>query len=126
MKQDATGDLIFGSGDDFLVDSPEAVAQAIKTRLLLWQGEWFLDLTAGTPWAQQILGFHAESVRDIALRQVILTTPFVTALVNFASSLDARRALSVSCQVDTVFGVTPVIFVPFALPAPPLLQVSGP
>ena len=125
MRGELTGDMIFGSGDDFLVDSPDAVAQAINTRLLLWQGEWFLDLTAGTPWAQQILGFHAQSVRDIALRQVILGTPFVTSLLNFSSNLDPRRGLSVSYQVDTLFGVTPVIFVPFALQPPPLFQITG-
>jgi hypothetical protein len=126
LKEDADGDLVYGSGNDFLVDSPEAVGQAIKNRLLLWQGEWFLDLAAGTPWAQQILGFQAQSTRDIALRQVILGTPFVTSLLNFSSNLDARRGLSVSCQVDTAFGVSGQIFVPFALQPPSLVQIGGP
>lgn len=39
-----------------LVNSPEAVAQAIKTRFLLWYGQWFLDTTEGTPWIQSVLG----------------------------------------------------------------------
>ncbi len=50
-REDADGDYTFGSGDDtWLINSPEAVAQAIKTRFELWYGEWFLDTTAGTPW----------------------------------------------------------------------------
>lgn len=37
------GDMVWGHGDrDMLVDSPTAVAQAVLTRLKLWQGEWFL------------------------------------------------------------------------------------
>ncbi|MFW3086591.1 hypothetical protein ACN6UI_27150, partial [Klebsiella aerogenes] len=50
-REDDDGDYTFGQGDDtWLVNSPEAVAQAIKTRFLLWYGEWFLDTTEGTPW----------------------------------------------------------------------------
>jgi hypothetical protein len=35
-------------GDDtWLINSPEAVAQAVKTRFELWYGQWFLDTTEG-------------------------------------------------------------------------------
>jgi hypothetical protein len=38
-REDDDGDYTFGQGDDtWLVNSPEAVAQAIKTRFLLWYG----------------------------------------------------------------------------------------
>lgn len=50
-REDADGDYTFGSGDDtWLINSPEAVAQAVKTRFELWYGQWFLDTTEGTPW----------------------------------------------------------------------------
>ena len=56
-REDDDGDYTFGQGDDtWLVNSPEAVAQAIKTRFLLWYGQWFLDTTEGTPWIQSVLG----------------------------------------------------------------------
>ena len=36
-REDADGDYTFGSGDDtWLINSPEAVAQAVKTRFELW------------------------------------------------------------------------------------------
>ncbi|EKH5089394.1 hypothetical protein O5Q68_004428, partial [Salmonella enterica] len=49
-REDAEGDYTFGCGDDtWLINSPEAVAQAVKTRFALWYGQWFLDKTEGTP-----------------------------------------------------------------------------
>ena len=43
-REDADGDYTFGQGDDtWLVNSPEAVAQAIKTRFLLWYGGYAVD-----------------------------------------------------------------------------------
>lgn len=45
-REDTEGDYTFGSGDDtWLINSPEAVAQAVKTRFALWYGQWFLDKT---------------------------------------------------------------------------------
>ncbi len=49
-REDENGDYSFGQGDaTFLTDTPEAVAQAVKTRLALWRGQWFLDTEEGTP-----------------------------------------------------------------------------
>lgn len=48
-REDENGDYTFGKGDDtWLINSPECVAQAIRTRFLLWYGQWFLDTTEGT------------------------------------------------------------------------------
>ena len=67
-REDDDGDYTFGQGDDtWLVNSPEAVAQAIKTRFLLWYGEWFLDTTAGTPWIQSVLGRHKSETYNLAV-----------------------------------------------------------
>lgn len=72
-KQDENGDYAFGNqGADFYVDSQEAVAQAVQTRLLLNQGEWFLDTTEGTPYSTQILDKYTATKYDAAIRQRIL------------------------------------------------------
>ena len=48
-KLDDSGDFMFGHGQaDFHHNTPEAVAQAVATRLRLFSGEWFLDVTEGT------------------------------------------------------------------------------
>src|SRR5260363_163740 len=47
-RLDAAGDYAFGRGlSDFEQDTPEAVAQAVKTRLALRFGDWFLDTSRG-------------------------------------------------------------------------------
>jgi hypothetical protein len=108
--QDASGDFTFGqSASNFLVDSPAAVGQLVLTRLLLMQGEWFLDTTEGTPYATQILGPRTTSLYDQAVRSRILATTGVTGIAAYASILDpATRGLSVQATIDTTFGQTKI------------------
>lgn len=103
---DANSDYTFGQNNaNFLVDSPEAVAQAIQTRLKLIQGEWFLDQTAGTPYNTEILGAGTQSTRDLAVQTVILETQGVTDIAEYASYLDpSTRQFTVSAVVNTQYG----------------------
>jgi len=116
-KLDANGDMQFGHGvGDFWFDQPEAVGQSVKTRLLLFSGEWFLDMRAGTPWGgfplndlvvQQgrILGVHTQLSRDAAIRDRILTTDGVTAITSYFSTVDPNtRVYNVQATVDTIYG----------------------
>jgi len=107
---DSNGDYTFGKGNaNYLVNSPACVAQAVRTALLLIQGEWFLDTTAGMPWNTKVLGFHSKDVYDITIKSVISAVQGVTAIVNYSSSLDpTRRALTVSVTINTQFGVTQI------------------
>lgn len=98
------GDYQFGRAGLFLTDTPEAVAQAIKTRLLLWAGEWFLDTTEGTPYVQSILGYGTEGTRDLAFKQRILQTPDVQSITQYSSTVDASRKMTVTATVQTTFG----------------------
>lgn len=105
-KLSSNGDYVFGSGkNDFLVNSPETVAQAILSRLKLWLGEWFADTSDGTGWNQSIVGKHSKNLYELTLRQRVLETPGVSNIVDFQSSLDAEtRHLTVSMTVNTIFG----------------------
>lgn len=99
-----TGDFVIGEGlNEYLRDSPEAVAQIIGTRLRLWSGEWFLNLEEGTPYRTKILGEGTLGLYDQAIRERILATPGVIGFDNYASAL-ANRALRVVAKVDTQFG----------------------
>lgn len=102
------GDYTFGQGQaNFLIDSPETVGQAVKTRLLLLFGEWFLDIEDGTPYAEQVLGNDTRPTYDQAIRQRVLDTNGVTDISAY-QSIVAGRALSVTMTIDTIFGPTTV------------------
>lgn len=105
--QDTNGDYVVGV--PFLVDSPELVAQLIRTRLRLWQGEWFADTSEGTPYLTDVLGERYLKNPDAAIRQRILGTPGVTELVAYSSSFDgSSRKFTVNAQVQTQFSATPI------------------
>lgn len=105
-KLDAAGDYTIGmQGGNFLANTPEAVAQAVKTRLGLIYAEWFLDTTVGTPYNSQILGANMVSKYDRAIQERILGTQGVTRITAYASSIDpSTRTASVNCTIDTVYG----------------------
>ncbi len=109
-KLTSDNDYTFGNGQlDFYRDIPEAVAQSVKTRLLLWLGEWFLDINEGTPYMQGILGKYSKSTADITIQDRVLATPKVVGINNYESTLDAdKRSLSVSFDLDTIYGPTKV------------------
>lgn len=107
---DANGDYTFGrSMAEFLNNSPAAVAQAVLTRLMLAQGEWFLDTTDGTPYSTQILGTHTQPLYDQAIQERILDTPGVQSIDDYASTLDQQRNLRVAALITTVYGQTTIV-----------------
>ncbi len=109
-KLSPTGDYVFGNGQkDFLINSPEAVAQSVRTRLLLWVNEWFINVEEGTLWLQGVLGKQQQSTIDNVLRSRILETEGVTELTSYDSSIDPdTRKLSVSVSIDTLYGSTTI------------------
>lgn len=109
-KQDASGDYVFGhQQSDFYRDVPDAVAQAAKTRLMLFTGEWYLDTSDGTPWRTGVLGKYTKDVYDLVIRSRILGTPGVDEILSYSSTFDGNsRALSISATINTQYGPAPV------------------
>lgn len=102
---DSNGDYRFGGLNQFLVDTPEGVAQAILTRLRLQSGEWFLDLDEGTDYAHAILGYGTQGLRDLEVQSRILGTPGVKEILEYSSAFDpSRRFFTVVARVDTLYG----------------------
>lgn len=102
---DLRNDYSFGASQaDFLINSPRAVAQAVATRLLLNQGEWFLNSQEGTPWFTDVLGTGTAARYDQAIRRRILGTQGVKSITAY-SSVRVGRRLTVTTMVDTIYGV---------------------
>lgn len=109
-KLTAGGDYSFGSGQlDFYRDVPEAVGQAVETRLLLFTGEWFLDIDEGTPYFTTILGKHSKESADISIQDRVNNTEGLVSIENYESEIDPdNRRMSVAMDINTIFGPTQV------------------
>lgn len=92
------------------------VAQALRTRVLLVRGEWFLDLDVGVPYlpsdtvedSAALLGqrFNAVKARA-AFREAIEGAPAVVEILALTVAFDgATRGLTVAWTVRTEFGDT--------------------
>ena len=49
------GDLVYGGFVDHTVENIDGLVQRIKIRLLVFLGEWFLNIDRGIPYFQEIL-----------------------------------------------------------------------
>jgi hypothetical protein len=106
---DNNGDFILGKTVNTYVTGVYAVAQAVKTRLLLLQGEWWEDTADGLPLFQQILGQsgsekHLDAI-DLLIKSRILGTAGVKTIASFSRNYENRN-YSFSCVLDTIYGQT--------------------
>jgi hypothetical protein len=102
------GEPQWGQGSSNFIAGVDAVGQAILTRLLLFEGEWWENQLEGLPLWQEILGVGVgNSPQKIAqlIQSRILGTPFVTGINSVQSSYDPNtRAYSYYAAVQTQFG----------------------
>ena len=108
-KLDENGDYVFGNNSNDYIEKDEAIAQAIKTKLYLFYGEWWEDISLGLPMFQSILG----QVSNSNLRQtVILLCAEQINLVEGVTSVDSisvdisARKLGLTIDVTTENGTT--------------------
>ena len=106
---DEGGDYVFGRGKHAYLEGAEAVAQAIKTRLLLLYAEWWEDREDGLPLWERILGSSGsdENLRavDAIFTERISGTKGVIAITGYNSSFDRdARKYSFLAVVQTIYG----------------------
>ncbi len=103
-----TLDILVADGDIALIYDADVVAQRLRLRLSRVLGEWFLDATSGVDYLGEV--FAKQTASEAAIRDAILSTPYVRGLDTFEASVDqATRRLSVEFSADTEFGTVSVL-----------------
>lgn len=82
----ATNDLYLDtSGNLAVVEDAHAVGQHVRQRLMTFEGEWFLDIKAGVPWLDQLLGkAYDPALAESVVKAEIRNTDGVTDITSFS------------------------------------------
>jgi hypothetical protein len=104
-------DLVFeplasGKYSIIALEGADRVAQQIKINLLAFLGEWFLDITFGVPYLEQVLVKNPRMAAvETILRRHIKSVPNVKKVTSLSFDWDRRlRYLVVFFEADTDLG----------------------
>ena len=105
---DSNNDIFVLNGRIAMVDEGSQVVQHVRTRLQFYLEEWFLDLSAGTSWYQEIFvkPINLNNIESI-LKTRITLTPELESITEFSMELGEpnTRQLKVSFSAETIHGV---------------------
>ena len=103
-RLDAAGDWTFGQGRANYAARGESTAQRVRTRLLCFLGDWFLDLDQGMPWLDDFE--RPGNLADIerTARMTILQTSGVAQLDSLELALSPARVLTITASVTSTDG----------------------
>jgi len=102
-----THDLVFKNNDLALVRDADKLVQKLKQRLLFFQGDWFLDTSAGLPYFSDIF-VKQPNINDVdsIFKVEIVETEDVQELLSFTSSFENDvRKYSLKFSVGSPFGI---------------------
>jgi len=102
----SSNDLTLTSGSISRTDEGDQVVQHVRTRLLFYEGEWFLDTDAGIPYIQEVFIKPANiALTEGLIKAEITQTPGVEKLISFVSDFNkTTRTLTVDFEALTEFG----------------------
>ena len=106
LQLDSDFDLDLVEGDLALIEGLDAIRQHVRQRLQLFLGEWFLDITVGVPYFQNVYVKNPNFIVVEALfRDRVLSTPGIDEVNSFDFDYDNNtRQLSVSFAATTING----------------------
>lgn len=116
LALNSSGDLIVTGGDMQISSGEDGVAKLIRIAILLFRGEWFLNLDAGVPYLERqgvpaseaIMGQAFDKAKiESAFRDAILGVSGVAQVTSLAATyVSSTRTLNVAWTVQTTFGGT--------------------
>ena len=102
-----TNDLFLrADGSLAVVTDAEAIGQHVRQRLKTYQGEWFLDTSAGVPWLDDIFAKQYDpALSESVVKSEILDTDGISEIMTFSVGFNrVRRDLVISeVEVLTVY-----------------------
>lgn len=85
-----------------LVDDHAQLLQKIRQRLMLFYGEWFLDVRRGVPYFENILGAHDTTMVTAILTHEIQQELEVKNVVKVNTNFDSNtRRFHYQCRIIT-------------------------
>lgn len=94
------------AGHGVMATGVDVIRQRIMLKLMIWQGEWFLDTEIGMPYVQELIG--KRGTLDLLRRVVkkkIEDTDGVIEVTRISINLDAKtRNASINCDILTRHG----------------------
>lgn len=117
-KLTSSGDYSFGAGANDYIDGDEAIGQAIKTKILLFYGEWWEDTGNGIPMFQSFLGQTNPETIKTSLADIIEKRVLEVDGVRSVKTVDVQlnkntRTMSFEIEVVTVNNTTTTVEVTF-------------
>ena len=101
-----TNDLVFTDYDFALVDDTRQIMQNLAIRLRFVLGEWFLDITQGIAYYEDIFRKNPNQIQiESALKQEIVNTRGIVEITSFEADFDKRkRIFSVKFSARSISG----------------------
>lgn len=105
---DSNNDLIIRDGTFLLVEGAAQTVQAVRSNLLAYKGEWFLDTEDGVPYFEKIFTRPADLANiESIIKATILNTEGVSGIVEFQTSYDREsRGLTISVSITDIYDDT--------------------
>jgi hypothetical protein len=113
---DANGDIALRDGKSYLITGEAAISQSAKTRLRLFLGEWFLNLSEGVPYYREVFVKNPSiPVITAIFRRALLACPGVSSVIALSVTVDPRtRKATVNGTVKIDTGAT-ITLEPFVI-----------
>lgn len=89
-----TNDLVIENFDFQLIDGVDQITQNTGIRLRFFLGEWFIDITQGIPYYQEIFKKSPNQIQvDNIIKNEIITTFGIEEILSYTSDYNQRTRL---------------------------------
>lgn len=103
-RLDARHDWTFGSSLANYAKESEAIAQCVKTELLSFNGDWFLDEDHGIRWFDYFVKNPNVSAMEVEIKRAVLEVNGVSTLTELSLQLDTiSRELIITVRYTDIY-----------------------